>query len=78
MYDVFNEELYIKTNSANADILKITKDSTNFIWFHYLLIHRILPTQKYLYYMKKQIALFASFFMKKKTHSYMHSLNVKV
>ena len=23
-----------------------------FIWFHYRLIHRILPTQKYLYYMK--------------------------
>ena len=29
----------------------ITKD-TYFIWFHYRLLHRILPTQKYLYYMK--------------------------
>ena len=37
--------------TANAHVLKITKD-TNFIWFHYRLIHRILPTRKYLYYMK--------------------------
>ena len=53
--------------TANAHILKnykrhkfylvsknfiwFTKD-TNFIWFHYRLLHRILPTQKYLYYMK--------------------------
>ena len=37
--------------TANAHILKITKD-TNLIWFHNRLLHRILPTQKYLYYMK--------------------------
>ena len=57
-----------------SHVLKITKD-TNFSWFHYRLIHRILPTRKYLYYMKLTNSPLCNF-CNEEEDTFLHALHV--